>query len=58
MRRTSLSPPPSKNVTWEQYINSEPNDYPRLGRDLVYKESSKNFKATIAMVVVLFRTRS
>ncbi|XP_019878764.1 ankyrin repeat domain-containing protein 13C isoform X2 [Aethina tumida] len=49
VRRTSLSPPPSKNVTWEQYINSEPNDYPRLGRDLVYKESSKNFKATIAM---------
>lgn len=43
-------PPPQKNITWEQYINSDINNYPRLGRDLVYKESSKSFKATIAMV--------
>ncbi|CAH0549320.1 unnamed protein product [Brassicogethes aeneus] len=49
VRRSSLSPPPIKNVTWDQYINSEANNYPRLGRDLVYKESSKSFKATIAM---------
>lgn len=50
MRRTSLSPPPDKNVTWEQYLDSEINNYPRLGRDLVYKETAKSFKATIAMV--------
>lgn len=50
VRRSSLSPPPDKAVTWEQYINSEINSYPRLGRDLVYKESAKAFKATIAMV--------
>ncbi|KAL3271060.1 hypothetical protein HHI36_021560 [Cryptolaemus montrouzieri] len=49
LRRTSLVPPPDKNVTWEQYIQAELNDYPRLGRDLVYKESTKSFKATIAM---------
>ncbi|XP_060533609.1 ankyrin repeat domain-containing protein 13C [Cylas formicarius] len=49
VRRTSLVPPPEKNVTWEEYINSEINNYPRLGRELVYKESSKSFKATIAM---------
>ena len=53
MRRTSLSPPPDKNVTWEQYLDSEMNNYPRLGRDLVYKETAKSFKATIAMVNVL-----
>lgn len=49
LRRTSLIPPPDKSVTWEQYINCEINNYPRLGRELVYKESSKSFKATIAM---------
>ncbi|XP_018336355.1 ankyrin repeat domain-containing protein 13C [Agrilus planipennis] len=49
VRRLSLNPPPDKNVTWEQYIESELNNYPRLGRDLVYKESTKSFKATIAM---------
>lgn len=49
VRRTSLSPPPDKTVSWEQYINSEVNNYPRLGRELVYKESSKSFKATVAM---------
>ncbi|GJQ75330.1 hypothetical protein Trydic_g23513 [Trypoxylus dichotomus] len=49
VRRTSLSPPPDKNITWDEYINSETNSYPRLGRDLVYKESAKSFKATIAM---------
>lgn len=49
VRRTSLTPPPDKNISWEEYINAEVNNYPRLGRDLVYKESSKNFKATVAM---------
>ncbi|XP_045469195.1 ankyrin repeat domain-containing protein 13C [Harmonia axyridis] len=49
LRRTSLIPPPDKSITWEQYINAEINGYPRLGRDLVYKESTKAFKATIAM---------
>ncbi|XP_017781382.1 PREDICTED: ankyrin repeat domain-containing protein 13C [Nicrophorus vespilloides] len=49
VRRSSLNPPPDKSVTWPQYIQSELNSYPRLGRDLVYKESSKSFKATIAM---------
>ncbi|XP_050311709.1 ankyrin repeat domain-containing protein 13C [Anthonomus grandis grandis] len=49
IRRASLTPPPEKNISWEEYINAEPNNYPRLGRELVYKESSKSFKATIAM---------
>ncbi|XP_066144370.1 ankyrin repeat domain-containing protein 13C [Euwallacea fornicatus] len=49
IRRTSLTPPPEKNISWDEYINAEVNNYPRLGRDLVYKESSKHFKATVAM---------
>lgn len=49
VRRTSLVPPPEKNVSWNEYIEAEINNYPRLGRELVYKESSKSFKATIAM---------
>lgn len=55
VRRASLVPPPDKDVTWEQYVQSEVNNYPRLGRDLVYKESSKSFKAIIAMVSLYFK---
>lgn len=50
VRRTSLLPPPDCQVSWEDYINSEPGEYPKLGRELVYKESSKSFRATVAMV--------
>lgn len=50
IRRASLQPPPSSSITWEDYISAEPGQYPNLGRDLVYKESSKNFRATVAMV--------
>ncbi|XP_055712908.1 ankyrin repeat domain-containing protein 13C isoform X2 [Phlebotomus papatasi] len=49
LRRTSLSPPPNCNVTWDEYINAEPGEHPKLARDLVYKESSKTFRATVAM---------
>lgn len=50
MRRASLEPPPRTTCTWEEYINSESNIYPNLGREMVYKESSKSFRATVAMV--------
>ncbi|XP_032821926.2 ankyrin repeat domain-containing protein 13C-like [Petromyzon marinus] len=49
VRRESLSPPPPNTITWEEYISSEPGKAPHLGRELVCKESSKSFKATIAM---------
>ncbi|CAG9834225.1 unnamed protein product [Diabrotica balteata] len=49
VRRNSLIPPPDKKVTWPEYVQADVNNYPRLGRDLVYKESTKAFKATIAM---------
>lgn len=50
VRRESLTPPGENNVTWEEYINAEPGEYPTIGRQLVYKESSKTFRATVAMV--------
>ncbi|XP_039312834.1 ankyrin repeat domain-containing protein 13C isoform X1 [Solenopsis invicta] len=49
MRRASLNPPPESNITWEEYVVAPPGQCPLLGRNLVYKESSKSFKATVAM---------
>ncbi|XP_055643456.1 ankyrin repeat domain-containing protein 13C isoform X2 [Toxorhynchites rutilus septentrionalis] len=49
IRRASLQPPSTNSITWEEYIEAEAGQYPNLGRDLVYKESSKNFRATVAM---------
>lgn len=50
VRKESLTPPHENIVTWEEYINAEPGEYPTLGRQLVYKESNKTFRATVAMV--------
>jgi hypothetical protein len=46
-RKESLPPPPASRLTWADYISS--CECPLLGRPLVCKESSKSFKATIAM---------
>jgi len=48
MRRASLNPPPESNITWDEYVVAPPGQCPLLGRNLVYKESSKTFKATVA----------
>lgn len=48
-RRDSLSPPPNTSCTWEEYMAAEPGKHPQLGRSIVYKESAKSFKATLAM---------
>lgn len=48
-RRSSLIPPPETTVTWEDYINAEVGEMPPIGRKMVYKESSKHFKATVSM---------
>lgn len=48
-RRASLNPPPDNGVDWLAYTTSPPGQYPSLGREIVYKESSRNFRATIAM---------
>ena len=47
--KESLPPPPSANVTWPEYASCPPGEHPTLGRKPVFKESSKAFKATVAM---------
>ncbi|XP_055305681.1 ankyrin repeat domain-containing protein 13C isoform X2 [Sitodiplosis mosellana] len=49
VRRESLTPPEENGITWDEYINSEPGEYPNLGRQIIYKETSKTFRATVAM---------
>ncbi|CAL4146812.1 unnamed protein product, partial [Meganyctiphanes norvegica] len=50
VRRASLEPPSiEKEVTWEEYISAEPGEALPLGRPLSCKETSKSFKATVAM---------
>lgn len=49
LRRNSLTPPPDSGVSWEQYITAPPGDHPPLGRRLVNKETSRAFRATVAM---------
>lgn len=48
-RRQSLTPPSPNTISWEEYITADNGKAPHLGRELVCKESKKNFKATIAM---------
>lgn len=50
IRRKSLSPPSLHSVIWEDYIGSLPGKPPCIGRDLICKENTKVFKATLAMV--------
>ncbi|XP_017281409.1 ankyrin repeat domain-containing protein 13C [Kryptolebias marmoratus] len=49
VRRQSLTAPAPNTISWEEYITAEPGKPPHLGRELVCKESKKNFKATVAM---------
>lgn len=49
VRRESLPPPRPSQVTWDEYIKSEPGKCPNLGRPMVLKESTKTYKATVAM---------
>ncbi|XP_052777555.1 ankyrin repeat domain-containing protein 13C-like [Mya arenaria] len=48
-RRSSLPPPESPTVLWEEYISAPIGNVPCIGRPHLSKESQKNFKATIAM---------
>lgn len=47
--RESLRPPPPTNVTWEQYIQSKPGQFPNLGREQKCKMIHTPFKASVAM---------
>ena len=48
-RKETLQPPPKRDVTWSEYIQSPPGQHPVLGRTPKCKESSRAFKATVAM---------
>lgn len=48
-RRASLHPPPRSTVSWEEYASAAPGEAPCLGRRLIYKETRKSYKATLAM---------
>ena len=48
-RRESLVPPPTPGVTWAEYSACPAGQPPPLGRKIVSKTSSKQFKATVAM---------
>lgn len=54
VRRPSLIPPPDPGIEWENYLNTTAGKPPCLGRHLISKESTKSFKATIAMVYIKF----
>lgn len=47
--RKSLTPPPKSNVTWTDYISSEPGKHLPLGRSIICKDTSKAYRATVAM---------
>ncbi|TNM98225.1 ankyrin repeat domain-containing protein 13C-like [Takifugu flavidus] len=49
VRRQSLTAPAPNTISWEEYITAEAGKPPHLGRELLCKESKKNFKATVAM---------
>ena len=48
-RRPSLAPPPAPGLSWSEYCAAPAGSPPVLGRRVVAKQSSKQFKATIAM---------
>jgi ankyrin repeat domain-containing protein 13 len=49
IRRGSLPPPIKTNLSWNDYINC--THPPNLGRQLICKDVSKTFRATVAMVL-------
>lgn len=48
-RKDSLNRPPSRDISWGEYLNSDPGEPPLLGREPKCKESKKTFRATVAM---------
>lgn len=50
--RPSLPPPPKTGVSWNEYITAEESRWPNLGRKVRIKESKKEFKAQLAMVLI------
>lgn len=57
VRRKSLPPPPSRHVTWDEYINAPSGKPLYLGREPIQKETVKGFKATLGMVCITCNLR-
>ncbi|XP_059488766.1 ankyrin repeat domain-containing protein 13C-B [Neocloeon triangulifer] len=49
IRRPSLPPPSPCSLTWEEYLSDPGTTPPVLGREMVYKQTCKAFRATVAM---------
>jgi len=54
VRRESLAAPAPSLCTWKEYISSPAGQHPVLAREIVCKNTTRVFKATVAMVCILF----
>lgn len=51
VRRESLLPPIPTMCTWKEYFTSPAGQHPTLAREMVFKNTTRGFKATVAMVL-------
>jgi hypothetical protein len=51
--RPDLTPPEKPKVVWGDYINSPDGQWPCLSRPIRCKESKKEFKAQLAIVIFI-----
>jgi len=49
--RPDLTPPEKPKAVWSDYINSSEGQWPCLSRPIRCKESKKEFKAQLAIVI-------
>ena len=49
--KPSLPPPADTHVSWNDYIEAPSGEWPTIGRPLRIKESKKEFKAQLAVVI-------
>lgn len=49
LRRESLLPPMPALCTWKEYFTSPAGQHPALAREMVFKNTTRGFKATVAM---------
>lgn len=52
VRRITLIPPMPSLCTWKAYLTSPVGKHPALAREVVCKNTTRGFKATVAMVCV------
>jgi len=52
VRRESLLPPTPALCTWKEYFTSPAGQHPTLAREMVFKNTTRGFKATVAMVIL------